>query len=101
MSPVPDLLSIGPNINTEWSEYPSAVQVSHQSFEMALKLTSAVTITPTCSCPSINICSIVRMFSGRDIGAQGPVRAGGRGAGGRGEEPVGGGAWPRLHRGLQ
>ena len=28
MSPVPDLLSIGPNINTEWSEYPSAVQVS-------------------------------------------------------------------------
>ena len=25
--PVPDLLSIGPDINTEWSEYPTAVQV--------------------------------------------------------------------------
>ena len=32
MSPVPDLLSIGPNINTEWSEYPSAVQVSQQIY---------------------------------------------------------------------
>ena len=41
ISPVPDLLSIGPNINTEWSDYPSAVQVS-QGYPGS-QLNSAVT----------------------------------------------------------